>query len=226
MSDFSAYTGWAIPEGNVVEVADASGRMLWSSAPPFDGIIYLRPSADISVDSTLTLVPADATAAYMLINEEVSDGAATEIKISSSFSDSGTAVFSLAGKMPNRISRVKNIQLYVSGGKEDTNKHCDCYGYLTLGAMRANYDFRSYLLDYETTEVPLATVYDPNSGTNSITPMEVFLSEINSYIDENGTIPGFELTIEMAVEPPESGDVPKNGMKFGISQAYVVIECE
>ena len=28
--DFSTYTGWAIPEGNVVEVADAAGNVLWT----------------------------------------------------------------------------------------------------------------------------------------------------------------------------------------------------
>ena len=30
MSDFSAYTGWAIPEGVVTQIADASGRVIWA----------------------------------------------------------------------------------------------------------------------------------------------------------------------------------------------------
>ena len=29
----SGYTGWAIPEGNVVQVADASGRVIWKQKP-------------------------------------------------------------------------------------------------------------------------------------------------------------------------------------------------
>ena len=74
MIDFSTLQGLTIPEGVVTQIADASGRVIWSAVPPFDGFIYLRPSADISVEETFTLTPSDATAAYLLINEEVSDG--------------------------------------------------------------------------------------------------------------------------------------------------------
>ena len=80
--DFTTLQSLTIPEGVVTQIADASGRVLWSAVPAFDGTIILRPSADISVDSTITLTPSTATAAYLLINEEVSDGASTIIEVS------------------------------------------------------------------------------------------------------------------------------------------------
>lgn len=210
--NFATLKGLTIPEGVVTQITDASGRVLWSSAPPFDGIIYLRPSADISVDSTITLVPADATAAYMLINEEVSDGAATEIKISSSSTVSGTATFSLAGKTPNTISRVTNIRLCVSG--LDVNTHKLCTKLACVSVNGTTYLYRlSDQLDYEVTEPPL------------ISPtIEDMLAEINDYVATNSVLPNFELSFEFSVEPKESGG--KDTMTMSISQAYVVIECE
>ena len=219
MIDFATLQGVTIPEGVVTQIADASGRVLWS-ANTFDGIIYLRPSTDISVDSTITLVPADATAAYMLINEEVSDGAATEIKISSMSNTSGTAVFSLAGNTPNRISRVTGFHLYVSGASENTNKNCDCRVSLTIGT--AEYEGRinrTLLESYELIETTTWT----NAG-NVVATTEEIASEINSYVAENGVLPDVNMSIFMSLESSDTGG--KNPMSISISQAYVVIECE
>ena len=209
--DLPKVTGISDQYGVITQITDASGRVLWKldTGPK---IVYLRPSADISVDSTITLVPADATAAYMLINEEVSDGAATEIKISSSSTVSGTATFSLAGKTPNTISRVTNIRLCVSGLDVNTNKLCAKLAYVSVNGTMYQYRL-SGQLDYEVIEhLPI------------LSTIEDMLAEINDYVATNSVLPNFELSFEFSVEPKESGG--KDTMTMSISQAYVVIECE
>ena len=213
--DLSRVTGISDSRGAFTEIKDSLGRVIWSATPPFDGIIYLRPSADISVDSTITLTPADATAAYMLINEEVSDGAATEIKISSSSTVSGTAAFSLAGKTPNTISRVTNIRLCVSGaGTNVTNKYCICSASIAMDATTYSYRIPAQsLVNYEVLD---ATANSAN---------EELLTKINDYVTENGILPNLDLSLYLGLDKSES-DSGKDAMTMSISQVYVVIECE
>lgn len=77
------------------------------------GVFYLRPSADISVEHTLH--PSDSTAAYLLINEEVSDENSTYIVAESDhFARTVTSVFKMAGTVPNEKIKVTNISVGVS----------------------------------------------------------------------------------------------------------------
>lgn len=41
MNEFSAYKGWAIPEGNVVQVADELGNVLWKAAPSVATVLII-----------------------------------------------------------------------------------------------------------------------------------------------------------------------------------------
>lgn len=237
--DYSKVTGLSDHIGNIVKITDASGRVLWSSAPPFDGIIYLRPSADISVDSAITLTPADATAAYLLINEEVSDGAATIIEMDYGDFNAKTkasARFSLDGYVPKKITKVTNIYIPVSadGDSKSTKETQVSYiwPWLVLN------DTTMYLMtpyqvsmsrnffggaNFEPREcVQVVQKMDLTSSTQVSAGTEEMLAEINSYISANGILPNIELQIDMMVNQGEEKD---NGYAK-VSQAYVVIECE
>ena len=228
----NGYTGWAIPEGNVTQIADASGRVLWSSAPPFDGFIYLRPSADCGVDGAFIRTPSDATAAYMLINEEVSDGEATTLGLSTANESSGLAIFGLAGDVPTKIPRVTNIRLVVS---LSTNEYANLTWTLFEPSLIFNdttqYNF-TYLggdfdididFAYEPYECSVESEYDMITGKyiGSVTTEEL-VAKINEYILENAQLPDIKLRMQMYVS---SDDDKEDGILW-LSQAYVVIECE
>lgn len=77
--DTSKITGWSDSvRGNVTQITDASGRVIWSGRELIQGSMILRPSADIYVGHSL--YPSSSTHAYLLINEETSDGSSTIIK--------------------------------------------------------------------------------------------------------------------------------------------------
>ena len=88
MIDFSKLQSLTIPEGVVTQIADASGRVLWSAIEPEPSFLYLRPSADISVGHTL--YPTSSTTAYLLISEEVPDDSSTYITHTITAGDTST----------------------------------------------------------------------------------------------------------------------------------------
>lgn len=240
MMNFATLQGLTIPEGVVTQIADAQGNVLWSSAPPFDGTIILRPSADISVDSNFTLVPSDATAAYMLINEEVSDGAATRIYINDSLVSSCIAIakFSLSGNESAKITRVTNLSCVISAEGTTSSKEVSTQlaAYLVLndipyfagggsGSMLSNiFHGTNYEpLTFDMTYEPL--MMTPDSIFSTYTD-QLFLddlcNEINTYVSANGSLPEMELWVSMLFEQPED----KDPQEINLSQIYIVIECE
>lgn len=237
--NFATLQSLTIPEGVVTQITDASGRVIWSAVPAFDGTIILRPSADISVDDTITLVPADATAAYMLINEEVSDGAATIIEMDYGVLNAhakASARFSLDGYVPKKITKVTNVYIAVSadGDSASTKETQTSYIWPWLilndttmylmktqnGSIIKNFfegaNFEPRECDY------VFSKKDLTSSTQISATTEEMLTEINSYISANGILPNIKLQIDMMVD---QGEEKGNGYAK-VSQAYVVIECE
>ncbi len=214
--DTSKITGWSDSiRGNVTQITDASGRVIWSA---FDGFVYLRPSADISVDSTLTLTPSDATAAYLLINEEVCDGEATTIGISQTVSR-GSAVFSLDGNVPKNITRATDIYAVLSC-YIDMTKYSSLTVYITVN------DTTEYLFNrpYQNTSYDPQQVYVTyNNSAGTLATVDDMLAEINAYISANGVLPDIKLEFRIEVD---SDDGAKSDDIIKVSQAYVVIECE
>lgn len=248
MIDFSTLQGLTIPEGVVTQIADANGEVLWKLATEDEGeIYYLRPSADISVDSTLTLTPADATAAYMLINEEVSDGASTRIGVAASSevtNVSGSASFSLEGYVPETISRVIDFKVAISGDTPSSTVTVDGFPtngssirasiYINGAAIVCNFsaDATSDLFQGASYSVryPNGFMRVGASGRYEEVSKEVILAEINDYITANGVLPNIELGIELHasyVSVTDSGGKSSGVAGYAdISQAYVVLRCE
>lgn len=225
--NFATLKSLTIPEGNVTKIEDVSGRVLWSAAPAFDGTIILRPSADISVDNTITLVPVDATAAYMLINEEVSDGASTYLDATATAdgSVSGYAQFSLSGNVPNKITNVTNMYFAISAdGSEGYTSSGSPIGhrleiYLIInGTEYALYSATSYSHNNFS-----RALYNVRNFTKTADNKELF-AVINEYLAENGTLPNIELRLGMFGYKYTDGKTKYGYVK--VSQAYLVIECE
>lgn len=97
--NFSTLKGLTITEGNVTQIADASGRVLWKQAPKSVTVI-LRPTADIenSQNNNHSVYPAESSR-FACIDEEVADGDATYI-----YGNSCTTEFMLTGTIPDGMT--------------------------------------------------------------------------------------------------------------------------
>lgn len=200
------------------------------------GTFYLRPSADVSVDSVITRVPSD-TPAYLLINEEVSDGASTRIELDYATIDADTtanAKFSLSG-YPKKVIEVTNIYAIVSADGDDYGTKEETYSMIIPSIIVNNTTMYSLLAsggamwknmfandNYEPAECYVYSKTDTTNTSYTTATTEDLCEEINAYISANGMLPNIELNFEM--------EVAKNGSKkqgySRISQAYVVLECE
>lgn len=115
MINFSTLQGLTIPEGVVTQIADASGRVLWSAVTELY-TLYLRPSADISINHKLDS-DTGIKDAYLLISEEVPDGISTSLRHeflagdTSTYSKSSSFKFSCEN-LPQKY-RVKSAKLFV-----------------------------------------------------------------------------------------------------------------
>ena len=234
--NFATLQGLTIPEGNVTQITDAYGNVLWKLAvDEGDEYVYLRPSADISVDDTLTLHPADATSAYMLINEEVSDGSATYIEAIASADNStvyGTARFALSGTMPKNRT-VTDIYVGVCA-KADAN---DDYNitksriYITLyingeSASVGPPGTTGIWTGWEgTTFAEQLKLGFAGFASDSLIGTQTVLKFINEYVAANGVLPDMEVRIELYGYAYANGSKTSYG-SAGISHFYVALKCE
>ena len=219
MIDFSTLQGLAIPEGNVTQITDASGRVIWALASDLPGTFYLRPSADISVDDTIDHYPSSGYYPYMLINEEVADDDATYIKLSCTPGESKTAYaeFELSGFPQQRVTKINSIL----GGRRYFSTHN------FANNAKRNASVSLYLcIDGEEYVGFAGNAYeDVNNWTTYETEFNGALSAINDYITANGKLPNMTLKLRMdVVDGTENGS--KSEVWVNVSQAYVVIECE
>ena len=194
-----------------------------------EGLVYLRPSADVSVGAAATLVPSDATAAYLLLNEELCDGDATKIMLSGTGDERAPCTFSLSGATPNKINSVKKISIHTCAAYDGNFKYRGLNAALILnGNIQYNYsvpivyeNLTGYLpQEYDT----ISTRVDLTTNASTAPTTEEFLSEINGYLAAYGTLPSLELYVRLTIGE-DYGDT-KVEHSVSLSQAYVVIECE
>lgn len=244
MIDFSRCVGWTIPEGNVVQVADAGGRVLWRPEGKLPGTFYLRPSADIYLSSNITLTPADAAAAYLLINEEEHDDDSTKIALVASETTgdlSGSAKFSVGGDVPQKITKVTNFDLVVSA------RHSTLYdndnGGVAIPGMGSTFSVDLaingvvYSCVFEGGNDQLSgfennLIFDTKEATHfylaeQYVSKETMLAEINSLLSINGVLPDIELTFNMTAFDYVNSANNKTGYGYVyVTQAYIALECE
>lgn len=207
--------GLTIPEGVVKKITDASGVVLWSAETAVDAV-YLRPSADISVGHSK--YPADASNAYSLINEEVSDGASTHIYVditSTSEASEATSKFAFTPSQPVKSGIVNEIKLVIYGA----TSYCSQSIYLFKCDVNGNDETSFYSLDpggsileYEATEAYF-------SNTSELASL---ISKVNEYLSANGSLPVLNITLYTQAY----GSSSKNAGKISLTQIYLELTGE
>lgn len=237
MIDFSRCVGWAIPEGNVVQVADGSGRVLWRSAANLTGTFYLRPAEDISVDGEIVPTPAGIAAAYMLIDEEVTDASATTIGVAASAENTsarGTAKFRMGGSVPKGVEEVTNIHFVVSAMVSGVNDVAseDGYGATANVYTSITVDGTSHMwrpvghLDSPVASDYVNANFDPRECETH--NKQEILDAINAALSETGELPDIVLEVELSAREYTASSAKDNTtMGYGyakMSQAYIALD--
>lgn len=173
--------------------------------------IYMRPTADIYVNHTM--YPEGSTNGYTLINEEVSDGSATYIGVTTGNADirvTKSSSFVLAGvDMPLDEYEITGLELVVK------------YSQPSSGTVE-------FLSSYTVTSngiMGVSDVYTGNSSTLSNSSFSIssfdrngnFLQMFNEYVKANGKTPDVELAVTTHCKSS------KSSASFYITQLYLQV---
>lgn len=174
------------------------------------GVIYLRPSADISVGHVKT--PEDSTSAYLLINEEVSDGATTHIDVQGKGENkTGTATsqFSMSGNLP------ENPKYTVTGAK------CCISAALGADAQTTGY---SVTATFTINGATYTAVLDSSMTTDYLLfelDMPEVVFAINEYVSQQGAFPSVTVSVTSVAITTSSGSAQKTYTVLMVSQIYL-----
>ena len=221
---YSIKSGKTLVGGTVYEVGFGSD---------LPGTFFLRPSADVFVDDTITLYPSGSTAAYLLLNETITDKTSTYIGVTATSEGDvdGTARCTMSGDIPNNVSKVNSIRVYASG--DESGFHNDSQTTLGSSFLRIIIDGTSWRLDFATNST--ANVWGGQFKDSNYEVLEAgeyyndvsseLLAAINDYISANGTLPEIEMEFELSAHSYADGSKVTNGYSR-ISQVYIVLDCE
>ena len=209
--NFATLQGLTIPEGAVTQIADASGRVLWSAEKVVVGNWYMRPSADIAVGHSYG---GNAGNTYLKINEEVSDNEASYIQAMATSNPETTisSEFELAGTAPGRVKRITKIILstsrYAQKGGETSNLFQGQTYTLNVGENQESHTFTSCV----------GAVSDDFTWVLETAEYSTIIDAINNYVASNKEMPLVTLTItDKWVNPDES----KTSITAGCSTVYL-----
>ena len=200
--NFATLQGLTIPEGVVTQITDASGRVIWAGKEV--GTLTLRPSADISVEHTLT--PSNSTAAYLLINEELADYSSTYI-----YSDAETEGGASVSKFKLAVSGQALAKSFVV---TSVNIVGHTYSYFWGDGTHKN-EFRLEINGTETASV---------TDTSARSPFDFSVSDaialINEAVATSGALPDINIIItSYRLADPRI-------RRSGVTQVYVVLGYE
>lgn len=208
--NFSTLQGLTIPEGVVTQIADASGRVIWSASKTVN-VLYLRPSADISVGHSL--YPADSPSAYSLVNEEVNDGNSTyiySVHADTDAADEATSSFVLS---PTKHAKAKSVTsgtiVYDHVTSSGVQNPFIYHNILKVGETDIDY------LEYSSTLKSDVTTYERELQSDE-------LEAINSYVSQNGTVPSITFEIKATGTCSSS----KNDGNVSTGQIYIELTGE
>lgn len=206
MIDFSTLQGLTIPEGVVTQIADASGRVIWSAVKEVGALIF-RPSADISVEHFLYPANSDVPA-YQRINEEVSDGDAFYIKTSAANDiNSPTSKFKLSN-----TTQLSGKLLAITGVSIKGDPH------VSSTSSVAKNEFKLEINGIETESI----LVESDKGVDISVSVPTVIDSINEYIATHGVLPDINISITSYVVSGGKG----SDTDSGVSQIYVVLTYE
>lgn len=210
MIDFSRLTGLTTPRGVVTQIADASGRVIWSGRKLIAGSLTLRPSADISVEHTL--YPSDSTAAYLLINEEVADDSSTYI-VSGVSGGSPTSKFKLndIAQLPGNGFTVTSVNIV---GKTYSP------GVVNTGISKN--DFKLEINGIETSTTP----YIEGGKAEFDFSISDAVWMINEAVAKTGMLPNINVSITSYAVAYTDSNGKEQMVQSGVTQVCVVLGYE
>lgn len=213
--DFSKVTALSDSYGNITQITDASGRVIWSGRELIQGSMILRPSADIYVGHAL--IPVDSTAAYLLINEETSDGSSTKIQTNNTASlYEAESKFVLTNVSQLEVSKytVSSVNIYADSANYEGN---------------SNESYNEFVLEINGVETSAYRATTMKNGINISVPDAIPL--INEAIAVTGTLPSINIKIKS-----RAGEYVSSGMGGGsdktrtedadVTQVYVTLGYE
>ena len=182
------------------------------------GTFYLRPSADISLGHPV--YPTTLLAGYLAISEEVADGTATYIGVTTSPDDtqSFSSTFAMRITSGEKITKVLtatfgyNGSTEVADGKGDSEHACTLQtGTTVLFSGKKGEKWMSDGNNY----------YGNLDGED----MPDLVTYLNNYLAANGpgAFPQLELRIDTKVDKNNGS---KNVAQAFVSQVCVILECE
>ena len=213
MIDFSTLQGLTIPEGVVTQIADASGRVLWSAVKEV-GTLILRPSADIYMNHA-DMPAGIPQIGYNKINEEVSDGPSTYIS-ANQMMDAGTYEskfrLSITSEYPNKQLRITSVN--VAG---------ESYSNGLTSSINGRNDFALEINGVKTSVV--TQIETKNGGTAFDILIPDAIGMINEYVAINKRLPDVNIIIT-SYSFVDTSSSKNSKIISGVSQVYVVLSYE
>lgn len=210
--NFATLQSLTIPEGNVTQITDASGRVIWNGRELIVGSMILRPSADISVGHSL--VPTNSTIAYLLINEEVSDNASTYIT-GRSISAVSESKFVLSNTSQLEVSQLTVTSVTICADSYDFQG-------------RSTNAYNEFVLEINGKETVAYRVTSMKDLVSISVPDAIPL--INEVVANTGTLPSINITIRsLGGEYTDSGSMGGGKTKDefpDVTQVYVTLGYE
>lgn len=219
--DFTKLQSLETDRGAVVEITDASGRVIWSAKKNVVGTLYMRPSVDISLEHRV--YPSGLSAGYLAISEEVSDGSTTYIYVETDTKTTNpseveaTSIFGLTISKDVIVEKILVARLMcdIRNTVNDENERQKTTCSLIVNGVEVctGYILTTVMANGEEDRVDTLTGMD----------MSVFISTVNQYIQENGgNLPSIYLKVHNYAKA--SGTV--NSALSGLTRAYIGCECE
>lgn len=164
---------------------------------------YLRPSADISLNHTV--VPADLSAGYLAISEEISDNSSTYI----SGRNGEGSIFELSGNIPSECKAIKGGIIYLD---------------FTKVYIAGNQAFSEATIKLYVNEKELGSYYsDSVDNYVSFVLTQEDIISINQNISSAGVFPKIWVYVKFDIFYETTSD-GKGGGEGNLTQLYIEFE--
>ena len=179
------------------------------------GTVYLRPSADVSLEHTI--YPTTLSAGYLAISEEICDNDSTYIEVSTSATSnsitaSGTSRFRFSIKDTKKITSVTSASLVLYTHSNNANNNRDLTATVYINGEKCS-------------EVE-SDVYEDGVYIEERFELANEASALNKNLSA-GELPPVEVEIyTKGVYKSDTSKASNKTVSFNISQVFIELECE
>lgn len=188
--DFTGITGVSDDYGVVTQIADESGRVLWSAVPP-ETTLIIRTVGDCT-GGVATKYPTDAVSFSSLVNEEIADDDATYIKLGA------TGTMSSSGYEYDYI-KLADVADLPKGSLVSAclfaRVYCESNTGMALRLGTSQGSAVGYTSTTAAYEDVTAVAYD------------AYLTALNEYISQNKKLPTFTVEFKVTCSAPKTAYV-------------------